>query len=450
MDDDINKIIRDLNTWSSNAVLSPKTFSKYRSAFFTGYDYLVNKGISVSISGLRRVGKTTILRQIIHKLLVEKKTDPDKIFYFTFEEDINDIERVLEIYFSRFSQEEKITNLFFIFLDEVQHVKNWQTIIKRYIDLSPDIRFIITGSSSLYIDKDSNESLAGRIIDLRLHPLSFDEFLHLKHGVATHDIKGIFENFSEEEIKKKVAEKRIYSDEVSTYIRFGEYPALINTLEDTSYNNEYLKNSIVEKIFQKDIKVFEIEKTKEIKTLFRVCMGNIGQDLNQVYIASEIGISHLTVKKYLDILENAFLIKQVKNKLKSIKSQEVSQNKVYSTSLNINLNILGIEDPILPSYLAFKGHIIENYVYNSLFKLNYDIYFYRQKNKEIDLVLEVSDRVIPMEIKSTDKVKRTTLNTLFGFMKRRGLDKGFIFYTGEFKSFELEGMIVYAIPFWLL
>jgi predicted AAA+ superfamily ATPase len=128
------------------------------------------------ITGLRRVGKTTLLYQAIEKLL--EAEDPIRILYFSFEESSSSLKEVLEFYEKNvlkkpFEEAGKI----FVFFDEIQYAKNWPSVLKQFYDIYPNIKFFISGSSSLLLSKEALEKLAGRFFFLELKPLTFFEFL---------------------------------------------------------------------------------------------------------------------------------------------------------------------------------------------------------------------------------------------------------------------------------
>ena len=135
------------------------------------------KKFILSLLGLRRTGKTTLLKQLIDYLIIEKNIPRLNILYYTFDEPAEWPE-VLDEYL-KVSQRELDSPALYFFLDEVQKLPDWQNKIKIYYDHYPNIKFIVSGSSSLFIRKKS-ESLAGRILEFILPPLSFTEFIIYK------------------------------------------------------------------------------------------------------------------------------------------------------------------------------------------------------------------------------------------------------------------------------
>jgi hypothetical protein len=129
------------------------------------------------LSGMRRVGKITLLFQIIDELLREKRVEPCRILYYSFDEEENDVLSILRAY------EEDVlkkniaqTDRIYLFFDEVRKLKNWEDKIKTVYDLHPNAKLFLSGSAAIHIRENIRESLAGRFFDFVVDPLDFDEF----------------------------------------------------------------------------------------------------------------------------------------------------------------------------------------------------------------------------------------------------------------------------------
>ncbi len=441
--------IISFNQWHFDPSFRLATSPKPRDLFFYLVENFINKDISLSISGLRRIGKTTILFQLINHLL-DQKTDRRRILYFQFSEETVNLEKVLSLFFSRFSAEETNRGDFYIFLDELQYAKNWQFSLKSHIDKNKRIKFIVTGSASIYLLGRARESLAGRLLDFPLDPLSFSEMLRLKesHQTQYSAVKAL-QDGGELEIFKKIQYERIpFKKLLNDYLRFGEFPALLPHLGDFEYSRKYLRDGIIDKILQKDIRLFEVEKQEEITSLYKICCSAAAQMINLRDISRETGLSYPTIKKYLAVLKKTFLVESVKNRLRSIRSREKSLDKVFPVSINLAAAALSIEDPLNPPYLDFKGHVIENFIYNSVKKIG-DVYYHNKAGKEIDLIVESGNKIITLEVKSADTIKKTDLNHLIDFARKKNLDRGYLVYGGDLDVVKFGNKEIYLIPYWL-
>lgn len=133
----------------------------------------------IEITGLRRTGKTTLFFQLINQL-IEQNIDPFRILYFTFDEEKPDLDALFETFTLQTGLDYKEEKLF-VFLDEIQKLEDFQNKIKVYYDLYPHLKFFLSGSSSLFLKKIGQESLAGRIFSFFLPPLDFEEYLLFKN-----------------------------------------------------------------------------------------------------------------------------------------------------------------------------------------------------------------------------------------------------------------------------
>jgi len=134
----------------------------------------------VSIVGLRRTGKTTLLKQLID-FLIQQNVPRENILYFSFDEEQPKLGQIIDKYESKIGKLILDTkDRFYIFFDEIQKLGNWENQIKYYYDNYEKIKFFVSGSSSLFIKKGSRESLAGRIYEFVLKPLSFRDFITIR------------------------------------------------------------------------------------------------------------------------------------------------------------------------------------------------------------------------------------------------------------------------------
>lgn len=181
------QIIDSFNPWWKTGKL-PDIFIKEfkRNEFFKLREKLLKTYFILSLLGPRQTGKTTILYQLINFLLL-KNIPHNRIFYLSCDHSIIlDTKDVIDEsiqYFEKFILKEKIeinSDRVFIFFDEIQKVKNWANILKYYYDRKLPIQFVISGSASSVLIKNSRESLAGRIEEFLLLPLSFRELLEWK------------------------------------------------------------------------------------------------------------------------------------------------------------------------------------------------------------------------------------------------------------------------------
>ena len=437
--------IKQFNPWFDDPHYRFKESGFKKRFIFPKIKKALSLKLILSISGLRRVGKTTILRQLANELLAKKKT----IFYYQFSDTDNDLAGLLKYYFEALSRKNVNIVKVFILLDELQYVPDWQETLKFYYDLNRDIRFVITGSASLYLHKNTKEGLAGRILDFKIYPLSFDEYLYLKSGVSFGgDIDaGLGVAGVARELAAREKHLLLRRNEVYQFLIQGEFAEIFN-YSDYELVKNYLLLSVVDKIFSKDIRIFQVEKLRELQALYKALLQNSAQAVSFLRLAEDLAINRLTVKNYATVLDKSYLMAPVKNYLRSVRSQEKAFNKIFSLSVNLLCADLGIRDVKEMPFQDFKGHIIENYVFNQLQKIfkNVDEIFYFNKDKqEVDFVATSGGNIIPIEVKTTAKLLKKDFSGLVGFLEKKHLTEGLVLYGGEAKTVKIGDKTIYLL-----
>ncbi len=383
--------------------------------------YLDKKEI-VSIIGLRRTGKTALLKQLIQKII--KQIKPENIFFLTLDEDLLGNRVSLTDYINIFLEINNSNERKYIFIDEVQYASKWQHIIKRYYDTEPNLKFVISGSSALFIKKQTTESLAGRIYEFKLPVLSFEEYLIIKE--ANSEMLSDFRQFAvapgQKKINKSGAEKLVYQwggelkKHFYDYLFFGQFPALVNET-DIEARKKYLIEAIYKKTIEYDIpKIFGIEKTEELKFLFQISVSEIGSIIEIGNLASEAGLNKETVNKYLHYFENSFLIHFVYNFSKSFRKSKRLLRKIYLESVNFYAAFRDVENLTIDSPAI--GFLVENYFYNILQQHYQYIAFFRVRKEEFDFIatrdLMNKKSYHYFEVKHTNSIRESDLK----FIKR--------------------------------
>jgi len=369
----------------------------------------------IAVLGLRRTGKTVLLLQIIQKLL--KRISPKKILYFSFDEilgkDPEIIEKILEIYENEILKQD--LNNVFIFLDEVNYLKDWQVILKRYYDLPGRIKFFVSGSSSVYIKK-TKESLAGRIYEFTLLPISFKEFLYLK-DIKTKDL-----NINTLSLKK----------ELNKYLISGTLPEII--LEKDFLRIKKYIISLVDKVVFYDIpKVYDVAEPEILKNILLLIAQKPGMMLEYQNIASIFQVSYQTISKYINYLERSYLIKMVYNFRGSVVARARKLKKAYLGSPNLACGFLDSEK----EFLNILPLLAENAVCNHLNAQ----WFWRKYNE-----LDFYDQEKAIEVKYTD-AKPDIKNNILAVKNLKAKELLIITKNFEYQETRSDIKIKY-IPLW--
>ncbi len=355
------------NSWWKTGKPREDLLEIYKRKLYHRISKYLDKRQIILLQGLRRTGKTVILFQIIQHLL-NRKVKPKNILYFSFDESSYDIKEILETYQKLILEKtfENVNDKIYIFLDEVQKVEDWENKIKVFYDLYPNLKIIISGSSSIKLRKRSKESLAGRIIDFTLQPLEFDEFLELNN----YNLKKIRGNLN---LFKREILPLFYR-----YLKYGSFPELAKE-EDEEFARNYILNSVIERVIYKDIpKEFEIKEVELLKRILYLIGKNPGGIVNFKEIGKNFGRDERTVSNYFEYLEYGLLIKFIFNYRGSPLATMRKLKKVYFSTPNL---IFGLN----PSYKLLLPNILENLVASVQ-----DIKYFYHNKYEIDFIRESS------------------------------------------------------------
>lgn len=408
----------EMNEWWKTGHVKAELAPSYKRKMFYEVQKYLNERQIISIVGLRRTGKSTVLYQIIESLINEG-VSPEKILYFSFDEDKEDIRDLLKFYQERIVKKQIEAEKVYVFLDEIQKLDNWQNKIKVIYDLHPNIKFFISGSASLNILLDSKDSLAGRIFYFHMDVLSFEEFLELKGK----NLNKIMENIDlwKSELRTKLNEYMLKS-----------FPEIVNASDEIA--KKYIKESVVEKAIFRDLSaLFEIKDVELIEKLIHILASNPGMIINMDDLSKDIGRSRQIISNYLYYLECCFMVKSVKNFRGSLK---VSSRKMKKYYLSHPCIALAIEHPD-------AGRAVENLV---LFAAK-AMLFWRAGNKEVDFIIQ-NENITPIESKYTMSVKTSDIKGLLKFMDIYKCKKGLV-VTDDYEAEEehRDGKIRF-IPLW--
>src|SRR3989344_988270 len=368
----------------------------------------------LNIIGLRRVGKSTLLKQLIGKLLADGVKSKN-ILYFLFDFSTQPqksvfLDEVLATYFEeilripRYSPDEQV----YIFLDEIQYIENWQSVLKRYYDLSNKrIKFIVTGSQSVLLKEKHQESLAGRIFDFYLPPLSFREFIKVNNeGVKTIDQ---FDLFNLPQVFGEIGGYNTFYGQklvelAKEFITVGQFPEIRN-FDQIERKHDYVLESVIGKVLEDCVRIFKIGKTDEFKLITYQLLNNAGSVFELKNIGREAGVSFLTLNKYLEFLKESYILEVLYKQHKSLIKRGRILKKVYTPCVNFICAINRFKASHFGEVPQAFGKIIENVVYNVLRQkykssnVNEVVSFWRQGEKEIDFLISQNLKQLPVEVK---------------------------------------------------
>lgn len=362
--------------------------------------YLGTENIIV-LHGARQVGKSHILFYLEEKL----KKDEQEAYFFDLEDsrftDIlnSGIDSMTSFLKNEGFDLEKIktgSNKLYIFIDEVQYLKNPSPLLKLLADHHKYIQLIVSGSSSFDIKSKFSDSLAGRTVDFEIFSLSFSEFLRFKN--TTLDLSGDLDEFH----LTKVIE--LYKE----YVVYGGYPKIV--LEDSVEKKEKYLQQIIDTYIKKDIRdLANIKNIDKFNNLLKALAERSGNLLSILELSKICRLSQQTVENYLFILENTYIIKLVRPFSSSAKVEVVKAPKIFFYDTGI-LQMLWLKN----LQKSFTGNVFETSIFSELVK-KYGaqrINYWRNKNQnEIDFILNQKNGLLPIEVKRNfDKFRKSSIS----------------------------------------
>ncbi|MDG6988719.1 MAG: ATP-binding protein [Nitrososphaerota archaeon] len=361
------------NPWWTTGKVREALLERFRRKAYYAAEKELERRQATLIWGMRRMGKTVLIYQLIDKLL-RSGTSPKSILYFSFDEAPSSIDAVLDAYQRVVLNRafESSAGRIYIFFDEIQKAEDWEDKVKLHYDLYPNLKFVLTGSASVPLRRRSRESMAGRMLSLLVGPLSFEEFLELS-GKAVRDIK---------------MNPRLWDRDLAPlfhrYLRYGSFPELVGE-EDEERARNYIREGIVERVIYRDLpSEFGLRDVELLRALFYIVAANPGAITNYREVSKNLGRDQRVVSDYFGYLEYGLLTRSVYNYRGSPVASARKAKKVY----------LGTPDLALASGQENPAKLLENFVL-----VKTDARFFYRDGFEVDFVLPEGEGLTAVEVK---------------------------------------------------
>lgn len=377
--------------WLSGQVQQTYTDMAKRLYFDLFYPFVKETDVkrAVVLMGPRRVGKTVMIYHAIQELLNEK-INPQKIFFIGIDNPIYmhlGLEDIL-LMAKEAIQLESLEGCF-VFFDEIQYLKDWERHLKVLVDIYPKTKFVVSGSAAAALRLQSSESGAGRFTDFMLPPLTFHEYIHLKglnHLVQSRSIV-----YDGKEIPFFTThDNKAFNKEFFHYLNYGGYPEVVLSEKIQSDMSRYVKSDIVDKVLLRDLpSLYGIKDVQELNSFFSYLAFNTGNEFSFEKLAKDSGIQKEIIRKYLEYLEAAFLIKVIhKIDDNARKFKRITNFKVYLTNTSLRTALFS---PILETDNE-TGNMVETAIFSQwMHRENLDLKYARWKmgrsEGEVDIVL---------------------------------------------------------------
>lgn len=358
-----------------------------RKYFETFYENILDINVrrAIVLMGPRRVGKTVMVYHTIRALL-DSGIEAKNILYISLETPIYTglhLERILN-YFQKLFEHKRNTKLF-VFFDEIQYLRDWEVHLKSLVDSYADYRFIATGSAAAALRLKSNESGAGRFSDYVLPPLTFAEYLMFIGREAELVTELESDIYGASVINYSALNITALNEEFINYLNFGGYPEAVFSETIRANPSQYIKSDIIDKVLLRDLpSLYGINDIQELNRLFTTLAYNSGNEVSLDGLSKSSGVAKNTIKRYLEYLEAAFLIRRVEridNNAKRFKRAMCF--KVYLTNPSMRAALFGQLD----ANSEAMGSMTETAIFSQWqhSKIT-ELYYARWKSGEIDIV----------------------------------------------------------------
>ena len=409
----MNDIIHLLNPWWRG---EPFTVGILRPKYITELQSALDNQKTVLLVGSRRVGKTTLLHQMIKLLL--QNVQATRILYLLLDHPQISTSTIFELvnqFRQHFTFDRSIK--LYLFLDEVQYVKHWEQEVKALSD-TENVQVFLSGSaSSELLAKKS--FLTGRIKTITMNPLTFAEFLLFKKA----DIK--------------TTESYKYIKYSQDYLRLGGYPEYVLS-EDPAYFSDLINDVLYKDI----IRMYDLKNPDVLKDLLLLLGDRTGQQATYTKLGHILNVKNDTVKEYIYYLKNTFLVDELPRYAASRAKRIYAAKKFYITDNGILYHLLG--------NVSF-GAAFERTVYRALKDISKSVSFYYENQEELDFVVDRGQGMELWEAKYSVKNHQDEIMQRYLNIAKKLNIKTITMVTMETQSPYVSGNVtVQLLPLWQL
>lgn len=389
---------------------------------------------SVILMGPRRVGKTVLIFHTIQQL-ISQGVNAQKIIYISIETPIY-TRIALEDLFDmacRAVGSSKQHGGFYVFFDEIQYLKDWEVHLKSLVDSYHSCKFTASGSAAAALKLKSQESGAGRFTDFHLPPLTFCEYIHLK------DLNSLIlpqtEKWGDSEIDTfGTINIALLNKHFVDYLNFGGYPEVVFSERIRSNPAQFIRHDIIDKVLLCDLpSLYGVADVQELNAFFSVIAYHSGNEFSFENLSKISGVKKETLRKYLEYLQAAFLVKMVnKTDINAKHFQRVVSFKIYLTNPSLRCALF---QP-LQATDDKMGDLVETAVFAQLFPRNNQHIYYAnwkegKQHGEVDIVGINAATQKPQwatEVKWTNRYYEhyKELKSLLNFVARNKLQRALV------------------------
>ncbi len=367
------------------------------------------------LTGVRRCGKSTILKMIMEKLQTERGISADQIVFMRFDsmeyEDMT-AKQMFEAVKAKLSENKKT----YFFLDEVQEIEGWEKVVNSLAS-DYDVDLYVTGSNSRMMSSEISTYLTGRYVSFRIFPLSFEEYLTFR---------------------REYTEVKDVHAELADYIRLGGFPA--THLRDYSQDEVYtiVRDIYNSTIFSDIVRRNQIRKVDQLERVVKYTFSNVGNTFSAKSISDYLKSEHRkidneTVYSYLEKLEKAYLLHRCSRY--DLQGKEIlkTQEKFYLADTALRYSVLGYHPDSVASSL-------ENVVYLELCRRGYEVNIGKTADGEVDFVAQRQGEKLYVQVTQEIRSEKTERREYDRLLEIKDNYPKYVLRTDEFAGGNYEGI----------
>ena len=364
--------------WSGDGIRNDCSALKPR-ACFERFSELVGRTDvrrAVVLMGPHRVGKTVLLHHAIERLLQNRQYQARDIAYLSLDQPL----------YTRLSLEEAAEEIHdasgnphglrVLVLDEIQYLADWERHLKAFVDAHPEVQCVVSGSAAPALRRKSIESGAGRLTEFLLPPLTFYEYLTLQNieGLVEHEQEAGYTLLDLAELNRRFVD----------YVNFGGYPEAVASPAIRSDFGRCVGADTVDRVLLRDIpSLYGIRDLQELNSLFTSLAYNTAGETSLEELSQHSGLTKPTLRRYLEYLEAAFLIKVVHRIDDNARRfKRATRFKVYVTTPALRCALFGQVEADDES----MGAVAETAVFAQWLHSNLALHYARWTSGEVDIV----------------------------------------------------------------
>lgn len=387
----------------------------------------------ISVTGVRRSGKSTLLKQLINFLIEQNKINPLNILFINLEnpyfaqysQDVVYLEKMFEDYLKITSAKEMI----YCFLDEIQFFKNWPIFIKSHYE-QKGIKFVITGSNSFLMSHELLTLLSGRTLPIEVYPLSFSEIVRAKIKIEPQNLIAVSKH--KHELRKLL----------DHYLQYGGFPE-VALFQNESVASDIL-NAYSKTILYQDVASrLSLTRALDLERLFYYLTTHIGTPFSYSSLTKIFEFSDKTIKEYITAFSEANLLFEINKFSFSLKHQIRSLKKIYSIDT-------GMVNAFAFKFSENRGRLFENVIFLELMRRGEEVYYYKTHSEyEIDFVTKKGNEVKLIQVCvdiNNEKTKEREIRAIVHAAQELKITKGIIVSSEDEERIVREGVEIVIVP----